>query len=115
MRAYMIRLHMARRSLDQCSIGPRGVDAQSMARANWIWGGREDDIDSLVQSKKPMSWSFGGVCSLRKGSTSPALWALKTHSFVKEDRVPTDGLFGGKIWGATSPLLLPTLETLTSV
>jgi hypothetical protein len=33
---HMIRLHMALRSLVQNSIGPRGVEAQSIERANWI-------------------------------------------------------------------------------
>jgi hypothetical protein len=31
---YIIRLHMALRSLDQNSIGPKGVEAQSIERAN---------------------------------------------------------------------------------
>ena len=53
--AYMIKLHMARKSLDQYSIGPRGVDAQSMERANWICLGSEEEIDKRVQSKKPTS------------------------------------------------------------
>lgn len=75
LRTYMIKLHIARRSFDQYSIGPRGVEAQSIERANWICLGREGDNDSLVQSKKPMSWlsSCGPSGSLWKESTSPAV------------------------------------------
>jgi hypothetical protein len=54
-RSYMMRLHMARRSVDQYSIGPSGVFAQSTERANKICDGSEADSGSRVQSKKPMS------------------------------------------------------------
>jgi len=51
----MIKLHMARKSLDQYSIGPRGVDGQSIERANWICRGRDAVKGNLVQSKNPIS------------------------------------------------------------
>jgi hypothetical protein len=70
-------------------------------------------MDSLVQSKKPMSWSLGGVRSLRKGSTSPALWARKTHSFVKEGEV-SRGTIIGEVLGITSSLSLLALKTTVS-
>lgn len=52
---YMIRLHMPRKSFDQNSMGPSGVDAQSTERANCICRGSEGDMGSRVQSKKPTS------------------------------------------------------------
>lgn len=55
LKTHMIKLHMARKSLDQYSIGPRGVEGQSIERANWICRGRDADKGNLVQSKKPMS------------------------------------------------------------
>lgn len=77
---------MARKSLDQYSIGPNGVDAQSTERAKRMWPGSEGEMASLVQSKKPMSWlsSDWRVSCLWKESTSPAVWARNTHSFMKE-------------------------------
>jgi hypothetical protein len=46
----IIRLHMALKSNDQLSMGPRAVDAQSILRVNWICLGRAWVSGSRVQS-----------------------------------------------------------------
>ena len=94
----IMRLHICRKSEDQYSIGPNGVDDQSTLLANWIWRGRLSERGSRVQSKKPISRGM-----LPKGSMSPAAMSSR---FTMDGSSFTD-LFRSMFSRACKPLLRP--------
>jgi hypothetical protein len=76
----MTRLHIALKSNVQFSIGPRGVEAQSTLRANWICRGRAADMGIRVQSKEELP----GYPVMTESIVLPSGWDINIDSLGKD-------------------------------
>lgn len=83
-----MRLHMALKSNVQVSMGPKGVEAQSMLRANWICRGRAGVSGNRVQSKdEPTGYRVFSISAVRPSlcaAIMACLGGLRMPSAVAE-------------------------------